>query len=52
MRSYMKAIAAAAALILLPSFAHAEDNLKVAVGQRGAWETSMTELGEKAGFFK
>jgi NitT/TauT family transport system substrate-binding protein len=48
----MKAIAAAAALILLPSFAHAEDNLKVAVGQRGAWETSMTELGQKAGFFK
>jgi NitT/TauT family transport system substrate-binding protein len=30
----------------------AEDRLKVAVPQRGAWETSVPELGQQAGIFK
>jgi ABC-type nitrate/sulfonate/bicarbonate transport system substrate-binding protein len=35
----------------LPS-AHAEDLLKVAVAQRGQWDTAITELGERSGIFK
>src|SRR5712671_1905577 len=35
----------------LPS-AHAEDLLKVAVAQRGQWDTAITELGERSGIFR
>jgi NitT/TauT family transport system substrate-binding protein len=38
-------------LALLPS-AHAEDLLKVAVAQRGQWDTAITEIGERSGIFK
>jgi NitT/TauT family transport system substrate-binding protein len=38
-------------LALLPS-ARAEDLLKVAVAQRGQWDTAITELGERSGIFK
>ncbi len=38
-------------LALFPS-AHAEDLLKVAVAQRGQWDTAITELGERSGIFK
>src|SRR6266481_3847315 len=37
-------------LALLPS-AHAEDLLKVAVAQRGQWDTAITELGQRSGIF-
>jgi NitT/TauT family transport system substrate-binding protein len=30
----------------------AQDSLKLAVGQRGNWDTSVSELGQKAGIFK
>jgi NitT/TauT family transport system substrate-binding protein len=30
----------------------ADDTLKIAVGQRGSWDTSVSELGQKAGIFK
>jgi NitT/TauT family transport system substrate-binding protein len=30
----------------------ADDTLKVAVGQRGSWDTSVSELGQNAGIFK
>jgi NitT/TauT family transport system substrate-binding protein len=30
----------------------AQDTLKVAVPQRGAWDTSITEIGQRAGIFK
>jgi len=30
----------------------ANDTLKVAVGQRGSWDTSVSELGQNAGIFK
>jgi NitT/TauT family transport system substrate-binding protein len=32
--------------------AHAEDLLRVAVAQRGQWDTAITELGERSGIFK
>ena len=38
-------------LALLPS-ARAEDLLKVAVAQRGQWDTAIAELGERSGIFK
>jgi len=43
-----------AASCLLPSMwqATAQDNLKLAVGQRGNWETSISDLGQRAGIFK
>ena len=42
--------AAFATLAALPAFA--QDKLKVAVGQRGVWENSVSELGQDAGIFK
>jgi NitT/TauT family transport system substrate-binding protein len=41
-----------AILGLLPSAASAEDNLKIAIGQRGGWEQCVSELGQNKGFFK
>src|SRR5215510_9817780 len=38
--------------IALASAAHAEDSLKLAVGQRGNWATSVAEVGQRAGIFK
>ena len=32
--------------------AHAQDTLKLAVGQRGNWDTSVAEVGQRAGIFK
>jgi NitT/TauT family transport system substrate-binding protein len=47
------ALALAAAEILLePPPASAADLLKLTVGQRGNWDTSISYLGEKAGIFK
>lgn len=34
------------------SATHAQDKLKLAVGQRGVWETSVSEIGQDAGIFK
>ena len=49
----MKAmIAAILAATLLGSAASAEDTLKLAVGQRGNWDTSVSEIGQRAGIFK
>jgi NitT/TauT family transport system substrate-binding protein len=48
-------IAVAAACLLLPAAAApvaAQDLLKLAVGQRGFWDTSMPAYGERQGFFK
>jgi NitT/TauT family transport system substrate-binding protein len=46
------AIATAAALLALVPKASAQDLLKVASGQRGAWESAVPELGQRAGIFK
>ena len=45
-------MALAALTIVLAHAAHAQDALKLAVGQRGNWENAMPELGQKAGIFK
>lgn len=42
----------AAPSLLLARPAWAEDELKIAIGQRGNWENSVSELGQDAGFFR
>src|SRR5262249_36017974 len=49
--SFGAAFSLALVLASLPS-AQAEDLLKVAVAQRGQWDTAITELGERSGIFK
>ena len=39
------------ALIVVPAV-HAQDTLKLAVGQRGNWDTSVAEVGQRLGVFK
>ena len=46
-----KIIAGALALVSFASLAHAEP-LKVAISQRGFWDSSFVEFAEAAGFFK
>ena len=41
-----------AAPLLLPRPARAADLIKVAVGQRGAWDTSVCAFGQRMGFFR
>lgn len=36
----------------IASAASADERLKVAVGQRGAWDSAVSELGQRAGIFK
>ena len=43
---------AAASVLAVAGSAHAQDKLKLAVGQRGNWDTSVSELGQRAGIFK
>ena len=43
---------ALAAFIGLAEAASAEDTVKLAVGQRGNWDTSVSEIGQRAGIFK
>lgn len=45
-------IATGVALVALLPKASAEDTLKVASAQRGAWESSAPELGQQAGIFR
>jgi NitT/TauT family transport system substrate-binding protein len=49
-RSLFASIIALAALC--GGVAHAEDTLKLAIGQRGNWENAPPELGQKAGIFR
>src|SRR3954454_14362439 len=46
------ALAAALGVALLGGSASAEDTIKLAVGQRGNWDTSVSEIGQRAGIFK
>ncbi len=50
-RKWRNAIAMAM-LVAGTSGALAQDNLKLAIGQRGNWETAVAELGQRAGIFK
>ena len=43
---------AMAALVAGASGAFAQDSLKLAIGQRGNWETAVAELGQRADIFK
>ena len=45
-------VAIGAALLAFMPAASAQDTLKVAAAQRGAWETAAAELGQQAGIFK
>ena len=48
--SLLFAVAVLIAAVRAP--AAAQETLKVAVPQRGAWDTSITEIGDRAGIFK
>lgn len=50
-KSANRVLLVAAASVLAPVLANAE-KLKIALPQKGLWETSITVLGEKAGIFK
>ena len=41
-----------ASCVLLAAPAAAEETLKLTVGQRGNWDTSVSEIGQRAGIFK
>lgn len=49
---WMGGALAVAGVMLAVSAASAEDTLKLAVGQRGNWDTSVSEIGQRAGIFK
>jgi NitT/TauT family transport system substrate-binding protein len=51
-KTRMQMILALVAATVLTSIASAQDMLRVAVGQRGLWDTSISELGQRAGIFK
>jgi NitT/TauT family transport system substrate-binding protein len=42
----------ALSLLAATSVASAEDTIKLAIGQRGNWDTSVSEVGQLAGIFK
>ncbi len=45
-------IAALLGVLVFASPAFADDVLKIAAGQRGSWETGISDLGQRAGIFK
>jgi NitT/TauT family transport system substrate-binding protein len=45
-------VAAAIAALAVACSASAQDTLKLASGQRGNWDTSVSEVGQRAGIFK
>ena len=51
-RFLSRAILMASAVALSTVAARADDNLKLAVGQRGNWDTSVSEVGQRIGIFK
>jgi NitT/TauT family transport system substrate-binding protein len=53
LRSLRNAAAVCCGILAMSTLAaQADDTLKVAVGQRGSWDTAVSELGQKAGIFK
>jgi len=52
MRQVIRAAVAALAVAAAAGEAMAQDVLKLAVGQRGNWETAVAELGARGGIFK
>jgi NitT/TauT family transport system substrate-binding protein len=49
---YLSLVISAAAMLMASPPASAADLLKITVGQRGNWDTSIAHLGDKAGIFK
>src|SRR5260370_19867533 len=47
-----RAFAAAAMVVATALLASADDQLKLTIGERGNWDTSIAHLGSKAGIFK
>src|SRR5690348_4362082 len=45
-------VLAAVALLGITAGASAEDKIRLAIGQRGNWDTSVSEIGQRAGIFK
>lgn len=45
-------LAAGIALLVTLQAASAEDTVRLAIGQRGNWDTSVSEIGQRAGIFK
>ena len=52
MKRITVACAVATLILVGASAASAQDKLKLAVGQRGNWDTSVSEIGQRAGIFK
>jgi len=52
MRRFVMAVVAVVSLVAANRFAAADDMLKVAVPQKGAWDAGVAELGERGGIFK
>src|SRR5207342_3689824 len=53
MRTSSTALALAAVMLLgATAGASADDKIKLAIGQRGNWDTSVSEVGQRAGIFK
>src|SRR6188472_2005285 len=48
----LKFSAGALALAVTVSTAQAQDTVKLAIGQRGNWDTSISEIGQRVGIFK
>jgi NitT/TauT family transport system substrate-binding protein len=51
-KTLCRAALAGAGFLALAGTASAQDTLKLAIGQRGNWDTSVSELGQRAGIFK
>src|ERR1700687_918166 len=52
LRGLRAAAAVGLGVLAASTVAMADDTLKIAVRQRGSWDTSVSELGQKAGIFK
>ena len=52
MRDFPARVLVAAAALACFGAAQAQDTLKIAAGQRGNWDTSVSEVGQRAGIFK
>jgi ABC-type nitrate/sulfonate/bicarbonate transport system substrate-binding protein len=50
--NYLRCVVAGTALFALMSMASAQEILKVSSAERGAWESAVPELGQRAGIFK
>jgi NitT/TauT family transport system substrate-binding protein len=51
-RTLVRVVASALAFLATAAAVRAEDTIKVALGQRGNWETAASELGQNAGLFR